>query len=354
MEEMKSKNVFKLWQSMDDHNETQLYGKLNETIDWTILRDIAESKKSITDYKPLHLKLKTSKILKKDLIQAPAGAYFISEKFKSTFDSEVFDGTILLPATINDVSYYAWIFQTVNDCLDRAKSQLEEFKYDENGEMTPVQFVFDESKIENNRFFKLPDDDYDLPYCDEIIGRKILANDLNLMAQPLIFQEKDLRKRVHYNNSVIGIEFEEPENWLLECKQLNKLKQGKKLTDKDWEIKFNASELDFGLFSFYRKQLLISTNWLQKAEIHVGLTKRTSEEYFTYRNAINPIEFVHNDALFISRINEYEWEKTLITPLKNELNLYIIVVNRTHLKTDEIYENEALEIVKSIRFNKLS
>jgi hypothetical protein len=30
---MAEKNVFKLWQSMDDYNQTQLYGGLNEAID---------------------------------------------------------------------------------------------------------------------------------------------------------------------------------------------------------------------------------------------------------------------------------------------------------------------------------
>jgi hypothetical protein len=79
---MVRKNVFKLWQSMDDYNQTHLYGGLNEAIDWAILREISEGKRSVSDYKPMSLKLKTNKILKKDLIQAPAGAYFISEKFK--------------------------------------------------------------------------------------------------------------------------------------------------------------------------------------------------------------------------------------------------------------------------------
>jgi hypothetical protein len=348
---MAEKNVLKLWQSMDDYNQTQLYSGLNEAIDWSILRDISEGKRSVGDYKPMSLKLKTNKILKKDLIQAPAGAYFISEKFKNYFDTEVFENTVLLPATVNDVPYYAWVFLSVNDCLNREESQLEDFKYDENSEQMPYKFVFDESKIKDNRFFILPNDPFEVPYCDEIIGRKILASDLNLMAQPLIYEEKDLRKRVTYQNPVLGIQFEEPENWILECKQIDKIKQGKKLSDKDWEVQFKNNDLDFGLLSMYRKQLLISTNWLQKSEIHIGLTKRSAEAFFSKRNAIKPLDFQHDDVQFESRINEYEWEKTLIAPYKNGLNLYIIVVNRTSLKTDEIYKNEALEVVKNIRFN---
>jgi hypothetical protein len=340
------KNVFKLWQSMDDYNQTQLYGGLNEAIDWSIFRNITDGTMSVGDYKPVHLKMQTNKILKKDLIQAPADIYFISEKFKNYFDPEVFENTVLLPATINDTPFYAWVFLSKNDCLNREDSQLEDFKYDENGEQVPYNFVFDQNKIKDNRFFKLPNDVYEVPYCDEIIGRKILASDLNLMAQPLIYEEKDLRKRITYHNSVLGIRFEEPENWHLECKQTIKIKQGKKLSDKDWELKFKNDEL-----SQYRKQLLISTNWLQKSEIHIGLTKRSAEAFFSDRNAMKPIDFQHDDLKFECRINEYEWEKTLIVPYKNGLNLYIIVVNRTSLKTDEIYKNEALEVVKSIRFN---
>ncbi len=345
------KNVFKLWQSMDNHNETQVYGGLNEAIDWSIFRSISEGKIPATDYKQVDLKLSTNKILKKDFIQAPADIYFISEKFKNYFDAAVFENTVLLPATINDVPYFAWIFLSKNDCLNREASQLEDFKYDENGNHIPYNFVFDQSKIKDNRFFKLPNDNYEVPYCDEMIGRKLLASDLVIMAQPLLYEEKDLRKRVYYHNPLVGIEFEEAEGWHLECKQLNKIKQGKKLTDKDWEVNFKKDDFDVSLVSMYRKQLLISTNWLQKAEIHIGLTNRTAEAVFSERSAITPIDFKHQDIQFECRINEYEWEKTLIAAYKDGLNLYIIIVNRTHLKTDEIYKNEALEFVKKMRFN---
>jgi hypothetical protein len=348
---MVRKNVFKLWQSMDDYNQTHLYGGLNEAIDWAILREISEGKRSVSDYKPMSLKLKTNKILKKDLIQAPAGAYFISEKFKNYFDPGVFENTVLLPATINDVPYYAWIFLSKNDCLNRKESQLEDSKYDQNGKLIPFKFVFDQSKIKDNRFFKLPDDVYEVPYCDEIIGRKILASNLNLMAQPLIYEEKDLRRRITYHNPDLGIQLNEPENWHLECKQIDKIKQGKKLSDKDWEVQFKNNKLDFGLLAMYRKQFLVSSNWLQKAEIHIGLTKRSSEDMFNERSAMKPLDFQHDDLIFECRMNEYEWEKTLISPYKNGLNLYIIIVNRTSLKTDEIYKKEALEVVKNIRFN---
>jgi hypothetical protein len=348
---MAQKNVFKLWQLMDDYNQTQLYGGLNEAIYWSILREISEGKRSISDYKPMSLKLKNNKILKKDLIQAPAGAYFISEKFKNHFESEVFEDTVLLPATINDVPYYAWVFLSVNDCLNREDSQLEDFKYDDNSEQMPYKFVFDQTKIKGNRFFKLPNDNFEVPYCDEIIGRKILASDLNLMAQPLIYEEKDLRKRMTYHNPVLEIQFEEPENWHLECKQTIKIKQGKKLSDNDWELQFKNDELDFGLLSMYRKQLLVSSNWLQKAEIHIGLTKRTADAIFKERSAFNIFDFAHDDIKFECRINEYEWEKTLIAPYKNGLNLYVIVVNRTSFKTDEMYKNEALEVLKNIQFD---
>jgi hypothetical protein len=348
---MTKKNVFKLWQSMADYNETNVYGRLNEAIDWSIFRHIAEGTMSASDYTPVHLRLKTNKILKKDLIQAPAGAYFISEKFKNHFESEVFEDTVLLPATINEVPYYAWVFLSTNDCLNRAESQLEDFKYNENGVQIPYNFVFDDNKIKDNRFFKLPNDVYDVPYCDEIVGRKILASDLNLMAQPLIFEERDLRKRVVYDNPELGIKFEEPENWLLDCPQLDKIKQGKPMKAKDWAIKSKENETDFGLFSMMRKQLLISTNWLQKGEIHVGLTKRSAEDLFKERSTLKPIDFQHMGLKFESRTNEYEWEKTFVAPFKNGFNLYVIVVNRGHLKTDEVYKNEALEVVKTIRFN---
>ena len=347
---MTEKNVFKLWQSMEDHNQTAVYGGLNEAIDWRIFRRIADGTKSLDEYEPLQLTFKTNKILKKDFIQAPAGIYFISEKFKHCFDAAAFENTLLLPATINDVPYFAWVFLSSNDCLNREDSQLEDFKYDENMDRIPYNFVFDQSKIKDNCFFKLPNDAYDVPYCDEILGRKILASDLKIMAYPLIYEEKDLRKRLTYHHPIVGIKFEEPENWHLECKQLDKIKQGKKLTEKDWEITFKGNEQEFNLLSMYRRQLLISTNWLQKAEIHIGLTKRSAEEFFNDRSAINPIDFKHNDLKLEGRMNEYEWEKTFIGRYKDGLNLYILIINRTHYTSDELYKAEALEILKNIEF----
>lgn len=345
------KNVFKLWQSMDNYNETQLYGKLNEHIDWSILRTIADGTKNVSEYKPLQLKLRTNKILKKDLIEAPIDALLISEKFKNYFDPSVFKDSILLPATINDVPYYVWIITKANDCLNKEESQLEEYKVNEKGERTAYHYAFNQSKIKDNTFFKLPDA-YNVVYCDEIIGRKILASDLNLMAQPLIYEEENLRQTITYNNPELGIQFIEPTNYYLECKQYVKIKANKKLTPKDWAISFKAEEKEVGILSMYRKQLLASVNWLQKAEIHIGLTTYTSQEYFEYRGTTKPYEFKHQQLNFEARIHEYNWQVVLVAPYKNNYNLYILVINRTSCETDTVYMNEALDVVKTIQFEK--
>jgi hypothetical protein len=347
---MLKKNVFKLWQSMDNYNDTQLYEKLNKDIDWSILRAIANGTKTVSDYNPMHLKLSTNKALKKDFIQAPAGAHFISEKFKNYFDASVFGDSILLPATINDAPYYAWIFTKTNDCLDVSKSQLEESAYNDKGELMPYDYAFEQNKIVDNRFFKLSDNGAELYYCDEIIGRQILASDLNLMAQPLIFEEADLRKRVVYNNTNLNIQFTEPQNYHLECKQLEKIKANKKLTEKDWEINFKKDEKEFSLLSLYRWQLLVSNNWMQKAEIHIGLTTHNADEYFNYRGTIKPFEFKHKDVEFEARIHEYDWQVVLVAPFKNNYNLYILIINRTNYVMDNVYMQEALEVVKTINF----
>jgi hypothetical protein len=346
------KNVFILWESMVYYNETNLHGGLNEAVDWAIFRDIADGKVSVEDCEPLHLKVESNKILKMDLKAAPADTFFISEKFKNHFDEEAFENTALLPATINEVPYYAMVFLSKNDCLNVEESQLEEFKVDENADRIPEKYVFDQDKIKDNRFFTLPTEQGMAIYCDEVIGRKILTSDLNLMAQPLIYEEKDLRKRVKYHNTVLGISFEEPENWHLECKQLDKIKQGKKLSDKDWEVKFKNTKYDFDLFYLYRKQLLKSTNWLQKAEIYAYVTKNSAEQIFTERSAIKPFEFKHPDLQFECMMNEYEWEKTLVAPLKDDLNVYLLVINRDHYKDDLKYKEEAMEVVRNIRFNQ--
>lgn len=347
---MMQKNVFKLWQSMDDYNEAQLYGKLNEHIDWSIYRDIAEGKKNVSEYKTLHIKLRTNKVLKKDLIQAPGGAHFISQKFKDYFGAEVFEDSILLHATINDVPYFAWLFAQTNNCFIAKDSQIEEKLDGDTGERVPLKYVFDNSKVKDNRFFKLPDENDELYYCDEIIGRKILASDLNLIAQSLVYEEKNLRKRVTYTNPVAGINFEEPENYLLECKQYKKLLAGKKLSEKDWAIDFKEGEKEIGLLSMYRKQILISINWQQKAEIHIGLTTHTAQEYFEYRGNTKPYEFEHKDIKFESRLHEYDWQIVLVAPWKNNLNLYVLVINRTCYATDNEYMQEALNVVKKIKF----
>ncbi|MFM2392416.1 MAG: hypothetical protein RLZZ546_393 [Bacteroidota bacterium] len=61
---------------MADYDETQLYGGLNEAFDWSIFRSLSEGKMSVSDYKPVHLKMKTNKILKKDITSAPADTFF--------------------------------------------------------------------------------------------------------------------------------------------------------------------------------------------------------------------------------------------------------------------------------------
>jgi hypothetical protein len=43
-------NIFHLYENYEDYNETKVYGKLNEGIDWSIFAQFAEGKLTISHF----------------------------------------------------------------------------------------------------------------------------------------------------------------------------------------------------------------------------------------------------------------------------------------------------------------
>ena len=336
-------NIFQIWESAADWNETQVYGKLNANIDWSIFKQVAEEK---AEYKPLEIKLKTNKIFKKDLIIAPGCNGLISQKALELIGLDTFRDFISFPLTVNDVSYFALYHLKSLDCLDKENSPHTVINTGntEFGFWEMERFSFHLNKIKENTVFTIPETDRNL-YCTEEIGRKILENNLVIVAQPLLYEEIDIRtNRVHYSNPILGISFEEPCNFKLDCKQIEKLKLGKKLSDKDWQIKTVTPIKDEYILELRQFELLKSNDWLQKSEVYIHVTARNPENIFKDRNAIKKQD-IRLD--FDCRINEYEWETTCIAPFKDGLSYVVIIVHRND---DKKYYEMAKEVFRNIKF----
>ena len=337
-------NIFHIWESMNDYNETQVYDKLNEAFDWAIFKQVAEGK---AEYKPLAIKMRTNKILKKDLIDAPGCQGIFSKKAIEIIGLDTFRDFMIFPLTINGASYFAVYCLKELDCLDKENSPHNFLNSGDTefGFWEIEKHSFHLDKIKANTVFKLQET-YRYLYCTEEIGSRILENNLVLMAQPLLVEEIDIRtNRVQYNNPFLGISFEEPLNFKLACKQYEKLQQGKKITAKAWENKMPTSTNDEYILEMRQFELLKSNTWLQKTEIYIHLSARNAEDIFKERNAIKKQKNIRKD--FDCRMNEYEWETTCIAPFKNGLNYVVIIVHR---EEDKKYLNMAIEVFKEISF----
>jgi hypothetical protein len=339
-------NIFLLWEPMTDYNETQIYGKLNADINWAIFREAAEGK---TKYKPLQLKLRNNKVLKKDLVSCPGCNGLISKKGLEIIGMDAFRDFIFFPLTINEVPYFALYTQKNNDCLDEENSLHKKLNIgDTEFDFWEVEkYNFHLDKIKPNTVFTIPQTDRNL-YCTEEIGRKILENELVIMAQPLLLEEKDVRKRVQFNNPVFGVSFDEPLNWQITCEQYDKLKKGKKLKPSDWQTDFGRSKTEIQIVELQRFELLQSNNWLDKARIYIQVSMRQPEVIFNERSAITKIDIPHPDLRFDCRVNEYNWERTLIAPYKKGLSFVVIIVTRDD---DEKYLQNAINVFQTIKFN---
>ncbi len=330
---------------MTDYNETQVYGKLNEAIDWSIFKKVADGK---AEYKPLEIKLKSNKILKKDLIGAPGCNGLISIKALELIGLDAFRDCMSFPLTINGESYFALYFLKNIDCLDAENSPhtLINTGVTEFGFWEIEKHSFHTNKIEPNTVFTIPQTERFL-YCTEEIGRKILKNNLAIVAQPLLAEELDIRtNRVHYNNTELGIQFEEPLNFKLDCKQIDKLRANKKLTKKDWQHKNQFKNGDEYILEMRQFELIKSNDWLQKSEIYIHLTNRQADEIFKERSAIKILENIHPD--FDCRINEYEWKTTCIAPFKDGMSYVVIIVHRND---DKKYYEMAKEVFRKMKFH---
>ena len=338
-------NIFHLWQSMDDYNETQIYGKLNAGINWGIFIEVAEGK---AEYIPLEIKMRTDKILTRDLIGCPGCCGLISKKALEIIELASFRDFIMFPLTVNNASYFALYATKSLDCLDIENSIYTKLNIGnvEWGYFEISKHAFYLDKIKPSTAFKLPQTEYQL-YCTEDIGRRILENNLCMMAQPLLYEEPDLRtNRVQYNNPFLGISFEEPLNYRLACKQYKKMQQGKKLSDKAWENKMPTPQKDEYILEMKYFELLKSDTWLQKVEIYIHLTAREPETIFNENRAVTKLHNIRPD--FDCRTNENHWATTCIKPFKNKFSFVVIIIHR---EDEEKYFENAIEIFRNMTFS---
>jgi hypothetical protein len=286
--------------------------------------------------------------LKKDFVECPGCNGLVSKRALEIMDLEAFKDFIMFPLTVNDASYFA-LYSTKNvDSLDAKNSVYEDRNYQNGGFWEMEKYAFHLDKIKENTVFSVPQTNHFL-YCTQEIGRRILENELNIIALPLLAVEEDLRpNRVIYDNPAWGIHLEEPKNWVMDFLQLNTLKAGKKIGKTAWKTDIPSNKGYLSLFEMRRFELLKSNNWRQKAEIFVSLVHDTPEEVFKGRLCVAPIEFEHPNLHFEAQINEYQWERTLVAPFKNGLNLVVVVVNRDE---DKKFVDEALEVVRNMRFS---
>jgi hypothetical protein len=341
---MQTNNIFLVYDNLNDYNDTQIYGRLNEHIDWTIFEKAAQGE---INYVPLQILFKNNKALKKDLLNCPGCNGLISKKVFDLFAEKCFAHFFVFPVFINDVPYFALHAKQRIDCLKPNDAQFTSLSTTE--ELWDVnKYVVDLSKIENSIFFSIPQSRHVL-YCTQDIGQQLFQQNLSLVALPLLQVEEDTSTKIVYTHPVFGISLQEPKNWRMSGPNIQKMQEGKTIAASSWKTALPKNEEALLLFEMQRFELLKSDNWRQKAEIYVQLINQTPEQLFAQRSAITPIEVPHPDVKFQARKNEYEWERCLMAPYQNDLWWLIIVITRDD---DPRYLQEALQVVQEIKFKK--
>ena len=337
-------NVFHLWQPQTDYNETNIWSKLNADIDWSIFRRTAEGEILFENYTPIQFKLRTNKILKHGLIRGAGNVQILSQKALDVIGLEALSDFKIFPVFVNNAPYFALYALKKTDCLDLNNSQYTELNIGDDGFYEISKHAFHLNKIkESSLFFMHKSSDF--LYCTGDIGRKILENELVIMAQPLIEEVEDLRKEVVYDNPIVGISFTEPRNWQMEGTVYEQLKTGKKLTEKAWKSEIPSNKDDISLVYMQRFRLLKENNWLNKASISINISKRKAEDIFQKNE--QPFSINHSDKDFKGQINEGQFYITLVAPYKNDLSFDVRIVS---WDDDKKYLEEAKKVFQNIRF----
>jgi hypothetical protein len=339
-------NIFQITDNNYDYNETQLFGKLNAHIDWTIFKQAAIGN---VKYEPLVLKMRTKKILKKDYIKASGCSGIFSQKAINLIGEDKFINHKLFPLTINDAPFVAVYELQKTDCIDLPNSEYTELNIGNDGyyEFKKIAFHFD--KIKPNSFFGIPKQD-DFLFCTREIGLLIIENDLNLRINSLVSEEEDVRKnKFNYFNRLLGISFTEKNKWIVEFEQKEAIQLGKKITDKSWSKCLPTRDKDSSVLEIRRFQYLHEQQKTirQIAQIFIHLTYRSAEEIFKERSAITKIEISHPDLKWQAGVNEYQWERTLVAPYKDGMNFIVLLINR---EDNPKLLDETIEMFQSIKF----
>ena len=337
-------NVFHLWQPQTDYNETNIWGKLNANVDWSIFRKTVEGELRFEDYAPIQFKMRTNKILKHDLIRGAGSVQILSQKALEVIGLEALLGFKIFPVFINNAPYFALYALEKTDCLDLKNCEYTELNIGDDGFYEIAKHAFHLDKIKESSLFFMPKLN-DFLYCTGDIGRKILENELVIMAQPLIEEVEDLRKAVAYDNPIVGISFTEPRNWQMEGTVYEQLKLGKKLTEKSWKSDIPSNKDDISLVYMQRFRLLKDNNWNNKASISISITKKKAEDIFQKNE--HSFKINHPDKDFKGQINEGQFYITLVAPYKDDLSFDVRIVS---WDDDKKYLEEAKKVFQNIRF----
>jgi hypothetical protein len=341
---MQTNNIFLVYDNLNDYDDTQIYGKLNEHIDWSVFEKASLGQ---MEYVPLQLKLKNDKVLKKDVLNCPGCNGLISKKMYELFDKKSFNHFSVFEVFVNDTPYYALHTNQMIDCLKPNESQYTS--------LSSTEYLWDIDKyavdltiIENSIFFSILQSP-NLLYCTQDVGQQLLQHNLSLVALPLLHAEDDTSAKINYTHPAFGISLQEPKNWRMVGPNIQKMRDGKTISASSWKAELPPPDNALLLFEMQRFELLKSNDWRQKAEIYVQLVHQTPEQLFAQRSAITPIEVLHKDVQFQARKNEYEWERCLMTPYNKDVWWLVIVITRNE---NPIYLQEAIEVVQSINFKK--
>jgi hypothetical protein len=172
------------WSLEEDRPEIDFEDRKNAANDWLMVGEVVDGTRPVSEYPRVSVHVDHADATRWDCYMDGGTRGLFSQRFVDAVGVSSFLGLTLLPAQLNEATYYFIRCEEATDCLDRAKSVYETFRSDPTAIKRIDHYAFVGESLPDDACFVLPELP-DLLITESVAQRLQAAKLRGLRIQPL-------------------------------------------------------------------------------------------------------------------------------------------------------------------------
>lgn len=157
-----------------EENRPEINFEIQENIDWALIDECLQGIRPISEYYLINITIDDKLSSEWDYYACPGTLGLLSNRAIQVLGKDAFENYELVPAKLNNQSFFFLKCLKRIDCIDRNNSIYESFPSNPNRFMSVQKHVFYLDNINGKHIFSLPETER--LYCAEINAETIIKN----------------------------------------------------------------------------------------------------------------------------------------------------------------------------------